>query len=148
MDDVQVGGQLRIGTGICPPIKEGDYKINGTGMVEGPFVVGDGTKIKLGASVGASDPEAVGVQKFENPGAAPANFMVTRCYNNDRDCFTPAIKLAVLTEGNVRINGDKGKSKTLNIQSEAGRAIDINNGTVWIDDEGEADFKKGSGGKT
>ena len=148
MDDVQVGGQLRIGTGICPPIKEGDYKINGPGMVEGPFVVGDGTKIKLGASVGASDPEAVGVQKFENPGAAPANFMVTRCYNNDRDCFTPAIKLAVLTEGNVRINGDKGKPKTLDIQSEAGKAIDINNGTVWINDEGEAMFKVGTDGDT
>ena len=23
MDDVQVGGQLRVGTGICNPIKEG-----------------------------------------------------------------------------------------------------------------------------
>ena len=142
MDDVQIGGQLRVGTGICNPIKEGDYKINGSAHIEGPMVVGLGQKIKLGAVGG--DPDDPG----DTTGAAPANLMVTRCYNDDRDCFTPAIKLALQTEGNVRINGDKGKSKTLNIQSEAGRAIDINNGTVWIDDEGEAYFKKGSGGKT
>ena len=35
-DDVQVGGQLRIGTGICPPIKEGDTRINGSMLCEGP----------------------------------------------------------------------------------------------------------------
>ena len=145
MDDVQVGGQLRVGTGICNPIKEGDYKINGSAHIEGPMVVGLGQKIKLGAAQ-VVDPDDVSIS--DTTGTAPANLMVTRCYNDDRDCFTPAIKLALQTEGNVRINGDKGKSKTLNIQSEAGRAIDINNGTVWIDDEGEAYFKKGSGGKT
>ena len=145
MDDVQIGGQLRVGTGICNPIKEGDYKINGSAHIEGPMVVGLGQKIKLGAAM-VVDPDDVSIS--DTTGAAPANLMVTRCYNDDRDCFTPSIKLALQTEGNVRINGDKGKSKTLNIQSEAGRAIDINNGTVWIDDEGEAYFKKGSGGKT
>ena len=145
MDDVQIGGQLRVGTGICNPIKEGDYKINGSAHIEGPMVVGLGQKIKLGAAQ-VVDPDDVSIS--DTTGTAPANLMVTRCYNDDRDCFTPAIKLALQTEGNVRINGDKGKSKTLNIQSEAGRAIDINNGTVWIDDEGEAYFKKGSGGKT
>ena len=144
MDDVQIGGQLRVGTGICNPIKEGDYKINGSAHIEGPMVVGLGKEIKLGAKKPSKNAE----DKLHDQGAAPANLMVTRCYNDDRDCFTPAIKLALQTEGNVRINGDKGKSKTLNIQSEAGRAIDINNGTVWIDDEGEAYFKKGSGGKT
>ena len=142
MDDAQIGGQLRVGTGICPPIKEGDYKINGSASFEGPVVIGEGTKIKLGAVGGdPDDPE-------NTTGAAPANFMVTRCYNDDRDCFTPAIKLALQTEGNVRINGDKGKPKTLDIQSKAGRAIDINNGTVWINDSGEAMFKQGTEGKT
>ena len=29
LDDLSTGGQLRVGTGLCPPIKEGDYKING-----------------------------------------------------------------------------------------------------------------------
>ena len=39
-DDVQVCGQLKVGTGIVPAIKEGDQKINGSAFVEGPMVVG------------------------------------------------------------------------------------------------------------
>ena len=31
-DDISIGGQLRVGTGICPAIKEGDQKINGSAM--------------------------------------------------------------------------------------------------------------------
>ena len=141
-DDLVIGGQLRVGTGICPPIKEGDYKINGSASFEGPLVIGEGTKIKLGATGGdPDDPD-------NNTGAAPANLMVTRCYNDDKDCFTPAIKLALQTMGNVEIKGDKGKPHTLKITSEAGKAIDINKGTVWIDDSGEAMFKTGTDGQT
>ena len=100
-DDIQVGGQLRVGTGYCAPIKEGDYKINGSASFEGPVVIGEGGKIKLGAVGGdPDDPD-------NTTGAAPANLMVTRCYNDDRDCFTGAIKLALQTEGNVEIKGDK-----------------------------------------
>ena len=29
-DDVNIGGQLKIGTGIVPAIKEGDERINGS----------------------------------------------------------------------------------------------------------------------
>ena len=111
-DDLVVGGQLRVGTGICPPIKEGDVKINGSASFEGPVVVGDGTKIKLGATGGdPDDPD-------NTTGAAPANLMVTRCYNDDRDCFTGAIKLALQTEGNVKINGDDGTSNALNVSGD------------------------------
>jgi len=39
-DDVNVGGQLRVGTGIVPAIKEGDNKINGSAHIEGPAVFG------------------------------------------------------------------------------------------------------------
>jgi len=146
MDDCIVGGQLRVGTGLCPPIKEGDTKINGSAMMEGPVVIGDGAKIKLGAK-----------RPGDETGTAPANLMVTRNYNDDKDCFTPAIKLAVLTEGNIQINGDRGKPDTLKISSAADTAIKINggkkaldydNGTVWIDSSGEAYFKTGTGGKT
>ena len=141
-DDIQVGGQLRVGTGYCAPIKEGDYKINGYASFEGPVVIGEGGKIKLGAVGGdPDDPD-------NTTGAAPANLMVTRCYNDDRDCFTGAIKLALQTMGNVEIKGDKGKPHTLKITSKAGKAIDINKGTVWIDDSGEAYFKTGSDGQT
>ena len=112
LDDVQVGGQLRVGTGICNPIKEGDYKINGSAHIEGPMVVGLGQKIKLGAVGG--DPDDPG----DTTGAAPANLMVTRCYNDDRDCFTPAIKKALQTEGNVRINGDNGTPQALYVNGD------------------------------
>ena len=108
MDDCIVGGQIRIGTGLCPPIKEGDFRINGSGSAQGPFVIGDGTKIKLGAVGGDPDSE-------DKTGAAPANFMVTRCYNRDRDCFTPAIKRSLQTEGNIRVNGDDGTPWAFNL---------------------------------
>ena len=103
-DDCIVGGQLRVGTGYCAPIKEGDLKINGSAHMEGPVVVGLGSKIKLGAK-----------RPGESYGTAPANLMVTRCYNKDRDCFTPAIKRTLQTEGNVRINGDDGTPWAVNL---------------------------------
>ena len=148
-DDVIAGGQLRVGTGLCPPIKEGDYKINGSAMMEGPVVIGDGTKIKLGAVGGDPDSE-------DKTGAAPANLMVTRNYNDDKDCFTAAIKLAIQTEGNVDINGDRGKPDTLNINSAADTAIKITgsktainiNGKTTIDAEGDATFAIGTRGMT
>jgi len=111
MDDCIVGGQIRIGTGLCPPIKEGDYKINGSGSAEGPFVIGDGTKIKLGAK----KPSKSSKDKLHDEGAAPANLMVTRCYNDDKDCFTPAIKRSLQTEGNIRVNGDDGTPWAFNL---------------------------------
>jgi len=43
-DDVVVGGQLKVGTGICPAIKEGDQKINGSAFIEGPAVFGSPTE--------------------------------------------------------------------------------------------------------
>jgi len=142
-DDTVVGGQLRVGTGLCPPIKEGDYKINGSAHIEGPMVIGEGTSkggIELGAVGGDPDSD-------DKTGAAPANLMVTRCYNDDRDCFTAAIKRAVQTEGNVRINGDKGTPVTLKINSEQFAAININNATI-IDNLGDARFAIGTGGLT
>ena len=107
-DDLIVGGQIRIGTGLCPPIKECYYRINGSGSAQGPFVFGDGTKIKLGAVGGDPDSE-------DKTGAAPANLMVTRCYNGDKDCFTPAIKRSLQTEGNIRVNGDDGTPWAFNL---------------------------------
>ena len=108
-DDLIVGGQLRVGTGYCAPIKEGDYKINGSAHMEGPVVVGLGSKIKLGAKGGdPDDPE-------DNTGTAPANLMITRNYNKDRDCFSGAMKRTLLTEGNVQINGDDGTPWAFNL---------------------------------
>lgn len=43
-DDLIVGGQFRVGTGIVPSIKEGDKKINGSAFIEGPAVIGNPTQ--------------------------------------------------------------------------------------------------------
>ena len=40
LPDLVVGGQLRVGTGIVPAIKEGDNRINGSAHIEGPAVFG------------------------------------------------------------------------------------------------------------
>ena len=158
-DDLIVGGQLRVGTGYCAPIKEGDYKINGSAHMEGPVVVGLGSKIKLGAKGGdPDDPE-------DNTGTAPANLMITRNYNKDKDCFSGAIKRTLLTEGNVQINGDDGTPNALvlngnsnitgndqtdqciYINSSTFTAININ-GKTTIDNKGDAIFAIGTNGKT
>ena len=123
-DDINCGGRLQVGTGIVPAIKEGDEKINGSMHAEGPAVFGGPTEF-------------------------PDNFatlMVGRTKNDDKDCV-PA-KISLYVKGNTVIEGDDGTSSTLNITSSAGQAININDGTVWINDEGEAMFKTGTSGKT
>ena len=123
-DDTNIGGRLQVGTGIVPAIKEGDEKINGSMHCEGPAVFGGPTEF-------------------------PDNFatlMVGRTKNDDKDCV-PANK-SLYVKGNTVIEGDTGTSKTLYIYSEAGQAININDGTVWINDSGEAMFKAGTSGQT
>ena len=39
-DDVNIGGQLNVGSGIAPAIKQGAQKINGSMFAEGPVVFG------------------------------------------------------------------------------------------------------------
>ena len=41
LDDVQIGGTLRVGTGVCPAVKDGDEGINGAIYAEGPVDFGD-----------------------------------------------------------------------------------------------------------
>lgn len=43
LDDAVVGGQLKVGVGICPAAGEGPTKINGSSMIEGPSVFGTPT---------------------------------------------------------------------------------------------------------
>jgi len=82
-DDIRAGGQIRVGSaGICPPIKEGDQKINGSMHAEGPVVFGD-------------------------PGAEAENratLIVNRTDNDDKDCENA--DRSVWINGNTRINGD------------------------------------------
>ena len=124
LDDVQVGGTLRVGTGVCPAVKDGDEGINGAIYAEGPVDFGD-------------------QQAFPEE---QATLMVSRTTNKDPDCNPSDRSLWV--KGNQRLEGDDGTGKTLEITSGAGIAIDINRGTVWINDSGEAMFKQGTEGKT
>ena len=40
LDDTNIGGQLKVGTGIFPAIGEGVSRINGSAGIEGPVVIG------------------------------------------------------------------------------------------------------------
>ena len=142
LDDANIGGQLKVGTGIFPAINEGVTRINGSAGMEGPVVLGGPTEFP------------------ENK----ATLMVGRTKNDDDDC-KPADR-SLFVKGNIYFQGDDGTPYTinqtgnslitgntqtpytLNIQSKAGDAININDGTVWINDEGEAMFKKGTNGQT
>ena len=91
-DDVNIGGQLKVGTGVCPAIKEGASKINGSMLAEGPVVFGS--------------PTAFGAQE--------ATLMVGPTTNDDPDSTTPESSLGVSgglptgikVKGNVYVEGD------------------------------------------
>ena len=91
-DDVNIGGQLKVGTGVCPAIKEGAQAINGSALVEGPMVVGA--------------PGAFGAQE--------ATLMVGPCSNADPDSTMPESSLGISgsqptgikIKGNVYVEGD------------------------------------------
>jgi hypothetical protein len=97
-DDLIVGGQLRVGAGYVPPIKEGDEKINGSAHMEGPVVFGAPSKKEGGFD--------------ENV----ATLMIARTTNTDPDC-TPADR-SLWVKGNTRLQGDAGTSYTLNVTGD------------------------------
>ena len=47
LDDTNIGGQLKIGTGIFPAIGEGTSRINGSAGIEGPVVIGQPTRFVI-----------------------------------------------------------------------------------------------------
>ena len=123
-DDIQVCGQLRVGTGIVNAIKEGDEKINGSMHCEGPVVFGGPTEFSDNL----------------------ATLMVGRTKNDDKDCVPADHSLWV--KGNSYIQGDGAfTGSTLHIQSDLATAININDVTT-IDNKGDAIFAVGTGGKT
>ena len=124
LDDVCVGGQLKVGTGIVPAIKEGDERINGSVYAKGPVVFGGPTEFDQNR----------------------ATLMVGRTRNNDKDC-EPADH-SLWSKGNVYIQGDGAFTQnTLTIKSELDTAINVNNVTT-IDSKGDAIFAIGTNGQT
>ena len=90
VDDVNIGGQLHVGTGVYPAIKEGRNKINGSAALEGPVVVGP--------------PKTYG--------STEATLMVGPLSNDDPDCPSAphALKVtgpgeAVYVKGNMYVSG-------------------------------------------
>ena len=136
LDDLIVGGQLRVGAGLVPAIKEGDTRINGSAHLEGPVVMGAPNSGEGGFG--------------DNVGT----LMIARTTNDDKDC-TPADR-SLFVKGNVAIDGDVGTSQTLQIWSNANTAIKINgsvtaidiNGKTTIDAFGNAVFAIGTDGDT
>ena len=102
-DDVQIGGQLRVGTGVYRAIKEGWQRINGSAAIEGPVVLGD----------------------QEDFGKNEATLMVGKNSNKDIDCIMPRSVLgvsgpkptAVKTKGNMFITGDLYVTGSVDCQS-------------------------------
>jgi len=121
--NIFVGKRLFVGYGKPEALGKGENEIRGSAYVEGPLQVG-------------ADAQYESVE---------ATVMIGEEYNPDTQ-EPPDLSLKV--KGNVHIEGDAKTGETLKINSEAGNAVDINDGTVWIDDSGEAMFKTGTGGKT
>ena len=102
-DDVQIGGQLRVGTGVYRAIKEGWQRINGSAAIEGPVVLGD----------------------QEEFGKNEATLMVGKNSNKDIDCIMPRSALgvsgpkptAIKTKGNMFITGDLYVTGSVDCQS-------------------------------
>ena len=135
-DDVIVGGQAQVGTGIVPAIGQGKTKINGSMHCEGPMVFGGPTEF-------ASNKATTMIGRTRNVDYNPTTGK-NDCVPADRSLFV---------KGNVAIDGDLGTSQTLQIWSNAATALKINgatkcldydDGTVWIDKSGEAYFEKGT----
>ena len=91
LDDVQIGGTLRVGTGVCPAVKDGDEGINGAVYAEGPVVFG--TQLAF--------PQE------------QATLMVARTENKDPDC-EPADR-SLYVKGNTFMEGDDGTQNALAI---------------------------------
>ena len=92
LDDLQVGGQLLVGTGVYRAIKEGAERINGSAALEGPVVIGAQNDF----------------------GKNTATLMVGETTNEDPDCESPRASLgisgniptAVHAKGGIYLDGD------------------------------------------
>ena len=96
LDDVNIGGQLKVGTGIVPAVKEGDERINGSMYAEGPVVFGNQTT-------------------FKNQ---DGTLMVARNTNNDKDCEVPEDDKALFVRGDVRFETEGENEYGLHVEGD------------------------------
>ena len=141
LGNIFVGKRLFVGCGKPEALGKGKSEVRGSAYVEGPLQVGrDSEYNRIEATVMIAE-------EFNPDSMIPA---VQQSIDQDDgvDSKQRPSKLSLKVKGNVHIDGDSKTGQTLKINSEAGYAIDINDGTVWIDDSGEAMFKAGTSGKT
>ena len=139
--NITIGKQLLVGWGLPKALGKGKKQIRGSAYVEGPLQVGNDTqyeRVEATVMIGEED----------NDDALIPAVQQQMDLDDGVDSKQRPSKLSLKVKGNVHIEGDSKTGQTLKINSEAGTAIDINNGTVWIDDSGEAMFKAGTSGKT
>ena len=96
LDDVNVGGQLKVGSGVVPAVGEGDKRVNGSVYAEGPVQLGDQGGF----------------------GSNQATLMVSRTTNTDNDCAETS--RSVYVNGNQFINGDSGTRNALYVTGGSG----------------------------
>ena len=94
--DVNVGGQLKVGSGVVPAVGEGNKRINGSVYAEGPVQLGDQGGF----------------------GSNQATLMVSRTTNTDNDCAETS--RSVYVNGNQFINGDSGTRNALYVTGGSG----------------------------
>ena len=141
LGNIFVGKRLFVGCGKPEALGKGKSEVRGSAYVEGPLQVGrDSEYNRIEATVMIAE-------EFNPDSMVPA---VQQSMDQDDgvDSKQRPSKLSLKVKGNVHIEGDSKTDETLKINSEAGNAIDINDGTVWIDDSGEAMFAVGTDGMT
>ena len=139
--NITIGKQLLVGWGLPKALGKGKKQIRGSAYVEGPLQVGNDTqyeRVEATVMIGEEDNDDALIDAVDT----------VQDVEDGIDTMQRPSKLSLKVKGNVHIEGDSKNKQTLKINSEAGNAIDINDGTVWIDDSGEAMFKTGTGGKT
>ena len=106
VDDVQVGGQLMIGTGAPPAVGQGYRRINGSLYAEGPVLFGDQST-------------------YGRPSQDSATLMLAPMTNTDEHCPHPTDSLGVSgnlpmvleAKGNFLLDGDLYVTGSVDCQS-------------------------------
>ena len=126
IDDIQVGGQIIVGTGNPRPIGTGDKRINGSMYAEGPVIFG-------------------GVSEFDYN---KSTLMVGRTKNGDPDCDPATHSLYV--KGDTFLQGDDTNRAALGIASPNDIGVEItgSGGYILLKNDGDAIFSKGTLGLT
>ena len=110
VDDLVIGGQMKDGAGICPATGEGPLKINGSGMLEGPVVIGNPTTFPYPYG-------ALNVAPLTNSDAPTPIVPGSMCYGiNNPYSFSVSGPSALM--GNVDVSGHITAQNDLNAQGE------------------------------